>query len=334
VAIAARPGDSALLRAKANVLVSLGDRPGAYAVYAQALKRPGADQSLNADAALVAVWFDPASALAHAGRSVSVFPRRPEAHLALCQAQLAAGQPEPALVIAENLKRLWPHDQFITALIALAWRLMKDPKYRALHDYERLVRTQPLATPPGWSSLEAYVSDLSASLRGLHTLRGHPIGQSLRGGVQTPQCLTRLADPVIKAFFVAIDPPLRAYLEAASQEGQAFGRPWSPKVGYRLERAWSVLLRSNGFHVDHLHPMGWISSACHIEAPRAVETERQGWLKFGEPGIPTTPRLAAEHFIKPRPGHIVLFPSYMWHGTVPFAGPETRLSAAMDILPG
>ncbi len=332
-AIAARPGDSALLRAKANVLISLGDRPGAHAAYVEALARPGSDQSLHADAAVVAGWFDAAASLAHAGRAVSLFPQRPEAHLALCQAHLAAGQPEPALVIAENLQRLWPRDQFVTALIALAWRLMGDPRYRVLHDYERLVRAQPLATPPGWSSMEAYLSDLRASLRSLHTLRGHPIGQSLRGGVQTPQCLTRLADPVIKAFFRAIDPPLRAYLEAVTENGEALGRPWSPERGYRLERAWSVLLRPNGFHVDHLHPMGWISSACHIEAPSAVETEPQGWLKFGEPGIPTTPRLAAEHRIKPRPGHLVLFPSYMWHGTVPFSGTETRLSAAMDVVP-
>lgn len=332
-AINERPGDSALLRAKANVLVSLGDRAAAYAIYAGTLARAGADQSLHADAASVAGWFDTAAALSHARQAVALFPQRPEAHLALCQAQLAAGQPEPALTIAENLKRLWPRDQFITALIALAWRLMDDPRYGQWHDYERLVRVQPLATPPGWSSLEAYLSDLRASLRSLHTLRGHPIGQSLRGGVQTPQCLTRLPDPVIKAFFAAIDPPLRAYLEAVSQDGQALGRPWAPARGYRLERAWSVLLRPNGFHVDHLHPMGWISSACHIEAPSAVETEPQGWLKFGEPGIPTKPRLAAEHRIKPRPGHLVLFPSYMWHGTVPFSGTEGRLSAAMDIVP-
>jgi hypothetical protein len=64
-----------------------------------------------------------------------------------------------------------------------------------------------------------------------------------------------------------------------------------------------------------------------------VETEPQGWLKFGEPGIPTNPRLTAEHFTKPRPGYLVLFPSYMWHGTVPFSGTESRLSAAMDVVP-
>jgi tetratricopeptide (TPR) repeat protein len=334
-ALAARPGDAGLVRARANVLIALGDRPGAYAAHARALARPGADPSLHADAAVIAGWFDPPAALAHAARAMALFPRRPEAHFAQCQAHLAAGQPEPALAIAEGLGRRWPRDQFVIALAALAWRLMDDPRYRRLHDHERLVVAQPLATPPGWASLEAYLTDLRVSLRRLHRLRGHPIDQSLRQGVQTPQCLTRLDDPVIKAFFAAIDPPIRAYLDAARRDdGETLGRRLAPRAGYRVERAWSALLRPGGFHVDHLHPKGWISSACHIALPGAVETGTQGWLKFGEPGVPTTPRLAAEHHVKPRPGWLVLFPSYMWHGTLPFEGAETRLSAAMDVVPG
>jgi hypothetical protein len=210
---------------------------------------------------------------------------------------------------------------------------MDDARYAQWHDYGRLVRARPLATPPGWTSLEGFLSDLAASVRGLHRLRGHPIGQSLRRGVQSPQCLTRVADPVIQAFLAAVDPPIRDYLDSVRRDGEALDRPWTPRRGYRLERAWSVLLRPHGFHVDHLHPKGWISSACHIELPDAVETGHQGWLKFGEPGIPTSPRLGPEHYVKPRPGHLVLFPSYMWHGTVPFAGTESRLSAAMDIVP-
>jgi tetratricopeptide (TPR) repeat protein len=333
-ALAARPLDAGLTRARANMLLSLGDRAGAYETYARVLARPGADQTLHIDAVGVVGWLDPAVALAHAARAVALFPQRPDALLAQCQAHLAAGQAQPALAIGEDLRRRWPHDQFVVALVALAWRLIDDPRYRRLHDYDRLVRVQPLAVPPGWSSLESYLADLRVSLAGLHRLRGHPIGQSLRRGVQTPQCLTRLADPVIQAFFAAIDPPIRAYLEAVrAEDGEVLGRSGLPTRGYRLERAWSVLLRPGGFHVDHLHPKGWISSACHIDVPDAVAREPQGWLKFGEPGVPTTPRLAAEHRVKPRPGHLVLFPSYSWHGTVPFEGTEGRLSAAMDIIP-
>jgi hypothetical protein len=30
---------------------------------------------------------------------------------------------------------------------------------------------------------------------------------------------------------------------------------------------------------------------------------------------------------------LVLFPSYFWHGTVPFASEQARLTVAFDVLP-
>jgi tetratricopeptide (TPR) repeat protein len=332
-ALAATPADASLARAKAKLMETLGSRETAYAVLADALSRPGADPGLEADAALAACWTDPARALVHARRATAATPDRGDAMAALCQAHLAAGEPQPALAIAEALQRRWPGDQFIVALVGLAWRMIGDPRYQDLHDYDRLVRSQQLVTPKGWPSLEAYLGDLRNSLRNLHQLRTHPVGQSLRHGSQTPQCLSRSPDPVIQAFFQAIDPPIRAYLESLRREGRVLGRPWSPAEGWRLDKAWSILLRPDGFHIDHLHPKGWISSACYIELPAAVEREPEGWLKFGEPGIPTAPHLAAEHHVKPQLGHIVLFPSYMWHGTVPFTGAESRMSAALDVIP-
>ena len=36
---------------------------------------------------------------------------------------------------------------------------------------------------------------------------------------------------------------------------------------------------------------------------------------------------------QPRVGTIVLFPSYMWHGTIPFGGEHQRMTCALDIIP-
>ena len=88
-------------------------------------------------------------------------------------------------------------------------------------------------------------------------------------------------------------------------------------AGYRLSGSWSVQLLPGGYHIDHVHPRGWLSSAYYVELPgeTADDAGRAGWIKFGEPGV----SLAAcppEHFVKPEAGMLVLFPSYMWHGTV------------------
>ena len=37
--------------------------------------------------------------------------------------------------------------------------------------------------------------------------------------------------------------------------------------------------------------------------------------------------------MRPKPGRLALFPSYMWHGTVPFTTDESRLTIAFDAVP-
>jgi hypothetical protein len=67
----------------------------------------------------------------------------------------------------------------------------------------------------------------------------------------------------------------------------------------------------------------------------AVETGdgHAGWLQFGRPGIRTLPVLGPVHFERPTPGKLVLFPSYMWHGTTPIAGDDPRMTMAFDVVP-
>jgi hypothetical protein len=87
--------------------------------------------------------------------------------------------------------------------------------------------------------------------------------------------------------------------------------------------------------VNHIHPQGWISSCYYVAVPKAVEDEkeRQGWIKFGEPTFDVALKEPIRRAIKPRPGRLVLFPSYMWHGTVPFRDAQPRTTIAFDIVP-
>jgi hypothetical protein len=41
----------------------------------------------------------------------------------------------------------------------------------------------------------------------------------------------------------------------------------------------------------------------------------------------------ATGFVQPRPGRLVLFPSYLWHGTTPLECAEPRLTIAFDAVP-
>ena len=43
--------------------------------------------------------------------------------------------------------------------------------------------------------------------------------------------------------------------------------------------------------------------------------------------------MAPEITVRPSVGLLVLFPSYFWHGTVPFRSHQPRLSVAFDAVP-
>ena len=65
------------------------------------------------------------------------------------------------------------------------------------------------------------------------------------------------------------------------------------------------------------------------------EKEKQGWIKFGESGFTQLgdKNPPPRRTVQPQPGRLVLFPSYMWHGTVPFHGPTPRTTIAFDVVP-
>jgi hypothetical protein len=224
-----------------------------------------------------------------------------------------------------------PHDQHVLALLATAWRLLDDPRYRALYDYDAFVGVHRLQAPAGWPDLAAYLDDLAAAVGAAHAYRTHPFDLSLRQGSQAPDILN-LDHRAVRAFPAAVEAAIAGHLAA-------LGRGDDPlrarnTGAWTFQGAWSVRLRPHGFHADHVHGQGWLSSACYLTLPDAVAgPSREGWLKFGQPGVATDPPLAAEHYVKPEPGLLALFPSYMWHGTVPFGGDQPRLTIAFDLVP-
>lgn len=86
-----------------------------------------------------------------------------------------------------------------------------------------------------------------------------------------------------------------------------------------------------------MHPHGWLSSAYYVVVPPGTEEHpgREGWLQLGRPDLPL-PGVAADSLIQrlvpPRPGRLVLFPSMLWHGTLPFSSPAERMTIAFDVV--
>ena len=331
--LAKDPRDLGAVTALAKLHQVAGDLEGARSVAQAALETGVRDASLHLLLSDVDLSLgDAAASRAEAEKALHLDPEHPGTWARLCDADLALGRPVAAAGLLEEVLSFDPFNVTATARLATAYRLMGDPRYKALYDYETFVQPYEIETPEGWSSMSAYLGDLAACLTRLHNFRKEPFDQSLRNGSQTSQNLMRSSDPTLRAFFTAIDKPIRSHMRRVAEAPGALGRR---HLGdYRIAGSWSVFLRPDGFHADHIHHQGWLSSAFYVETPTQPSPDpKAGWIKFGEPGQPTQPALGPEHFIQPKPGLLALFPSYMWHGTVPFASPERRITIAFDVVP-
>ena len=331
----ARPTDLKLRLAHGDLLRRSGDPVAAEGILREL--REGAGDQPEVVAALAIVLneqgrYQEACTEARAARAAR--PDDPAIAQCLAGALLSLGEAAEALPIVRHQRELSPLDQNWLAFEATALRsLGRLEEYRRLYDYERFVRPYDLEPPAGWSDFAAFNAELCEALEELHRFEAHPLDQSLRLGTQTPRSLLHEPNPVIRAFLGALDAPIRAYRSAIGHD------PEHPLLSrnqgaHRFAGCWSVRLRRGGYHVDHTHPEGWISSAYYAEVPSEVADSslRSGWIKFGEPFI-HVPGAAPEHFVQPRTGRLVLFPSYMWHGTTPIHGDAPRMTVAFDVVP-
>jgi uncharacterized protein (TIGR02466 family) len=319
---------------EARILAAAGCTAERDALFAEALEqRPDDVVILCAAAHAANVGGDAERAAELAERAVRLAPDYAQALIQLADVRLVQGRGPEALAVSRRAVQAAPSDLSTWAWLATAARAAADPIAGELCDYDAMVQSFRIAAPPGWASLEAYLSDLARALERQHKLEFEPPDQSVRGGTQTTADLSRSQIPELKALFAALDAPIRSYLAAiGSGPGPLRGR----NAGrYRVDSAWSVRLRPQGFHDNHFHSHGWISCAFYVATPEAVRSEagREGWLKLGEPPAPNSSAFPPERFVRPEPGLLVLFPSYMWHGTIPFMTGDTRLSVAFDLLP-
>ncbi|MFQ5610187.1 MAG: putative 2OG-Fe(II) oxygenase, partial [Woeseiaceae bacterium] len=141
-------------------------------------------------------------------------------------------------------------------------------------------------------------------------------------------------DPVISAYVDALDEPIRAYMQSVGTDDD---HPLTSRNtgDYRIAGSWSVRLRGGGRHVNHVHPEGWISSAYYVSVPEDVDDDslKADWIKFGEPPFECDPPAPPQKWIKPIAGTLVLFPSYLWHGTKPILDGSERVTAPFDAVP-
>lgn len=247
---------------------------------------------------------------------------------------LLKGDPEKAAWLCEQGLALDSHNASCLAVLSIASRMLEDGRDASINAYDSLVRIFDLEPPEGFSDMASFNAELNAELDRLHPKSRELIDQSLRGGTQTPGHLFPAGLPLVTKLRQRIDEAVARYIAELKDDAN---HPLLSRRArtFRYSGSWSSRLSDCGFHVNHVHPDGWVSSCYYVAVPDAVQDKAamQGWLKFGEPAIDVALKDPIIRTVQPAAGRLVLFPSYTWHGTVPFRDSAARTTIAFDVVP-
>ena len=324
----------ALLLEKAGLLIDAERFEEAREGFAQlAAMSPESAGPQNGLAAAYAGLGQFDAAVAAYEKSLKLRPDDAATKVRLACVLLQAGEPLRAARLTEEAVLRLPLDQSALAVHELALRANCDPRAEGLADYERHIQIFDLEPPQGFSSMAEFNAALDAHLDTRHTDLVEHVDQTLRHGTQTAPSLLEGGNALLAALRRRIEEAVDMYIGRMPQQ-QDHPLNGRRRAGFAFAGSWSSRLHDCGFHANHVHPQGWISSCYYVAVPDVTRdaSAKEGWIKFGEPSFRTAAQ-TVRRTVQPVPGRLVLFPSYMWHGTIPFHSAVARTTIAFDAVP-
>lgn len=251
------------------------------------------------------------------------------------QTLLKVQENEAALEIFDSALAIDPLGQELIAYRGDCLRLLGDERHDILNDYEGMIRLFEPPLPGGYNDREAFTRDLNRALDPLHSAeRFHPMDQTLQGGSQSRETLFDQDIELVQLYKQSLRQVIAEYIHDLDDDAThpLFSRKCQE---FSFSGSFTVRLRNGGYHTNHIHPAGWLSCCFYVSLPPVVAdtSKREGWIHFGQPGVPLKPKVEPIRYVQPQEGVVAVFPSYLWHATTPFNSDHTRTTIVADIVP-
>ena len=120
-----------------------------------------------------------------------------------------------------------------------------------------------------------------------------------------------------------------SYYLKYKDEDCSFIKKWPSKKNLG---GWYIILKKQGYQSAHIHPTGWLSGVIYLKVVPSLE-KNEGAIEFSLNGENYFDKNLPKIIHQPKIGDIVLFPSSLHHGTIPYSTDTDRIVISFDLIP-
>lgn len=158
----------------------------------------------------------------------------------------------------------------------------------------------------------------------------------LHHGIQSAGNLFRRPEPSFRRLAALVEAAVADYRATLAGRGELgeFARAFPRTTVFNS--SWYVKMRRGGHLSSHIHETGWASGVVYLAMPPREAGREDGCIEFSTDGdgYPRRRDDFPKRVLAPAVGDIVLFPSSLFHRTIPFDADQDRVCVAFDIAPG
>jgi uncharacterized protein (TIGR02466 family) len=175
----------------------------------------------------------------------------------------------------------------------------------------------------------SFIANLIEDLKNIKAT-WEPPNQSANGGFQSTGNLFRYSNCNIVTLKEIILNEIDAYYEKFQNEHCSFIEKWPAEKNLM---GWYIMLKEQGYHHLHIHQSGWLSGVIYLKVVPSLN-KNEGAITFNMAVSNISDSNLPNIIHNPEVGDMVLFPSSLYHGTIPFSADTDRIVVSFDLKPG
>jgi uncharacterized protein (TIGR02466 family) len=171
----------------------------------------------------------------------------------------------------------------------------------------------------------------------LETIDRTPIAARMQSrlysGMQSAGNLLKRPEPAFQKLAALVKQKIEEYREHFAGEDCELIRSFPREVDF--SSSWYLKMKKGGNLGSHIHEEGWISGCVYLKLPKQKLHVTDAGFEYGTDGdkYPRKHDNFPSHIVVQEVGDIVLFPSSLFHRTIPFHSDEDRVCVAFDLKP-